>query len=218
MEAEFSLASLTDIKLDATCPTNAKYTFPNAVPSLNSIEMTEVTLAASLSAVTLGFTMGTKIQIATGSATCAADTLATDAKCLLATVSAGLTLTPISMTFSVSTAVDGVWFDPLGLRNFALANPALAVDLKVTPTISYFKKVSWAAALYWKRPAMSAWHSTLLDRSKSDDTSGLLTLASTVVYQQTPHSDVALNTLRLPMFGVKLVLTQMTMTVPHHPI
>jgi len=211
MDATFSLASLTDIKLDATCPTDAKYTF-QSVPSLNFVQMKQISISAGLSAVTLAFKLGTKLQIATGASTCAPSTVDTDAKCLTADLSVGLALTPLSMVFGVSASMAGVWFDPLGLRNFALANPSLAIDLKLTPTISYFKKVSWTADLYWKRPTLSAWHSTLYDKTKSDVTSGLLTLSSALVYEQAPHGDSALSALGLPAFGAKLQLTKMTLT------
>jgi len=209
MEATFNAASLTEIQMAATCPTSSKYTF-QSVPSLNFIQMNQISVSAKLSSATLAFQLGTKIQIATGTSTCSAP--ATDAACLTADISAGIGFSLTSMTAGISSTLDGVWFDPLGLRNFAIANPRLAIDLKLTPSITYLSKVSWGASLYWKRPTLSSWPSTLADKTAETVTgSQILTLSSALAYQIS-HTDSALNALRLPIFGVKLTLTQMTLT------
>lgn len=213
MEATFNAASLTEIQMAATCPTSSKYTF-QSVPSLNFIQMNQISVSAKLSSATLAFQLGTKIQIATGTSTCSAP--ATDAACLTADISAGIGFSLTSMTAGISSTLDGVWFDPLGLRNFAIANPRLAIDLKLTPSITYLSKVSWGASLYWKRPTLSSWPSTLADKTAETVTgSQILTLSSALAYQIS-HTDSALNALRLPIFGVKLTLTRMTLTVHGH--
>jgi len=59
---------------------------------------------------------------------------------------------------------------------------------------------------------LSSWPATLNDKTATTATnSHMLSLSSAFVYQLS-HGDTALNMLRLPIFGVKLTLTQMTLT------
>lgn len=57
MDATFSLASMTDIKMDATCPTVAKYSF-QSVPSLNFVQMAQVSVTAGACGMIGGVDVG----------------------------------------------------------------------------------------------------------------------------------------------------------------
>ena len=83
--------------------------------------------------------------MATGQSDCTNPT--NDAECLQSsvTVDVGIENQPLAVSLDLSLALQGTWKEPLGLKNFAVVDPAcgFGIDLLPKPPGPKPKKVSW---------------------------------------------------------------------------
>ena len=205
-------------------------TFHLNVTSLNFIRLTSVRIDAGITPGSVAFGIGAAIQISTYSslADSNCDDPAAEAACLTADITAAIEVSPypialLSLTMSLS--VQGVWVEPFGLYNFAVANPSFSLGLDIyasgVPAAPYCplvppapcpipRLVAWSLTIYWKRSVN--WPPGLQVKMANPDLGGadLLALSSHFVFEKAPHADPLLGT--LPRFAIKVTITTMTLT------
>ena len=165
----FTVSSLKNLGGDVTCPLNLVF-LKNKVKSINFIKMSSIVLGFSVvkskTQNEVGISVGAGFEIATGPADCSDKS--SSSECLSADITVGLVNvkpvltavppTPGGKRFEASIGFRGAWINPLGLRNFALVNPGLAIGV-FYPTgsaVPVLKKLSYGITVLWKRPSQVA--------------------------------------------------------------
>ena len=98
--------------------------------------------------------------MATGQSDCTNPT--NDAECLQSsvTVDVDIEYQPLAVSLDLSLALQGTWKEPLGLKNFAVVDPACGFGIDLLPKPPKPKKVSWSLVLLYTESG--SWPSNLL--------------------------------------------------------
>ena len=94
----------------------------------------------------------------------------TDAACLTADTYVAIGFEPAtsSIILKFDFEMHGTWFEPVGLKNFAIANPNLNLGVQIYPGgVPKPLKLAFEIELYWKRSG--SWPSSLREKKKDGD-------------------------------------------------
>jgi len=207
----FTMPSFTSFSLSATCLLAYEASL-SAVPSLNFVRLTGISIAATLTEASAAFSLGANFELATGNSSC---TSADELGCLTCalSVAVGVVATPPALTLAIAATMGGVWVEPLGLYNFALADVALhlGIEIQEPPLPPLPREIFWQSTALYKTSA--AWPTTpaAFTAAAPSAASGLLAFETAVLYQSLPHADVMLTSLLLPRFGFKIVIPALSL-------
>jgi hypothetical protein len=198
---------------------------------VNLIRMSGLSIEFSASwgvATRISLQVGATFEMSTRNSTCDATAAeVTNPQCLLSefTIMAGVTINPAvppgyGVVLELMMVTEGVWFDPLNLRNIAVMDPGIGLGLKITPygpptgVIVTPTKIFLNLNVYWKKsgdwPAElkskeHAWPAPMAELLTAEDSQfDIVGAQATVLYEEAPHDDDALNRLSLPKVGVLL--------------
>ena len=148
-----------------------------------------------------------------------------DAECLRASLSVGIGTSPGFMLVSMSLTTSGVWVEPMGLLNFAIADPQLSFTVQIpttVPTVPIPRALAWAVTIYYKpdiEHKKSNWPAELT-APRVDGvapviqvTDKIRSCSSYFLYEQWSPTldDPILKLIGLPRFAVKLVIPELSL-------
>ena len=232
VELSFTFQSSSAFGFSFGCPEFSLTLFdapPMQIKSTNFIRFTAIRISAFVAPTEVEYSLGTSFQLATGASDCSRPT---DAECVRADVSANVGIDD-GMTFvAMQLSSSGVWIEPLLLRNFAILDPHLTLDVQIPPppAVPIPRVVAWAANIYYKPDPMnlrSNWPSELIGADPTsetwppnldsyayrDDEKAMRTCESFFLYEQW-HDDLddsILRRLGLPRFAIKLRIPRLTL-------
>ena len=122
------------------------------VKSLNFLRFESIDVRAAINTGAVEFAFGADFMLATGDSTC--ENPKVEQECLTSRVQVTIAAekSPPSISFSLELAASGVWVEPLGLRNFAIAYPSFGLGVSIIPSPPYAipKLISWGITIYYK--------------------------------------------------------------------
>eukprot|EP00322_Chrysochromulina_rotalis_P013295 CAMPEP_0115837522 /NCGR_PEP_ID=MMETSP0287-20121206/5263_1 /TAXON_ID=412157 /ORGANISM="Chrysochromulina rotalis, Strain UIO044" /LENGTH=1712 /DNA_ID=CAMNT_0003291033 /DNA_START=37 /DNA_END=5176 /DNA_ORIENTATION=+ len=198
---------------------------PLGLKGLNLVRFSGIYIALELAfsgGMTIFMEVGATFEFGTGTSMC--DDL-DDPQCLMAYVNARLGLKvlppPVGGVIEFEAGIEGLLFEPLGMRNFAVIDPRMGLGLQISP----LPNPPWVAIvptlimlnvnIYWKVfgewPQMmftkeNSWPPDLLAPENVDPIWGqnLMGLQLSVLWEMAPHDDTALSVMGLPKIGIKV--------------
>lgn len=198
---------------------------PLTLPSINFLRFDSISIFAGVAPGLVEFGVGTTFDLATGISYCN-DPL--EAECIKAAFSVWIGIIPGKMIVGFALPTSGIWIEPLGLRNFAVINPSIEIELEITlsiPPVPTPRKVAWAITILYKMPWLAEWPDELRYREAPHPayyrpdltpwTSGdgpVRQLSVFFLYEQW-HSeidDLLCSITGLPRFAIKVVVPKLS--------
>ena len=154
--ASMSLTNTCDVKLKAPSDTAGGQVLSEPL-GINHFEFKSVEIETSISlnpsAPSFGFALTSSFEIATSSSLGNSHCVnpSEEAGCLTIDIESSITLIAAeipngpSMVIDIDGAMHGTWIEPLGLPNFAIANPRLGVGIQIYAPAQYLKAPTWTA-------------------------------------------------------------------------
>jgi hypothetical protein len=232
VELSFTFQSSSTFGFSFGCPEFSLTLFdapPVQIKSTNFIRFTAIHISAFVAPTEVQYSLSTSFQLATGTSDCSRSN---DAECVRADVSASVGIDN-GMTFVVMQLnLNGLWIEPLRLRNFAILDPQLTLDVQIPPppAVPIPRVVAWAANIYYKpdvtnsrsnwpaellaaNPTSDNWPPNLDSYASRNDEKAVLTCESFFLYEQWHDelSDSILRQLGLPRFAMKLRIPRLTL-------
>ena len=196
---------------------------PIQIPTVNFLRFTSIGISASIQPGTMQFGVSSDFMIATGDSMCSTTT---EAECVTATIEAGVETSAVGTIVSLSLATQGVWVEPVGLRNFAIVDPtiSLGVTIPPPPATPFPNLIAWGVTIYYKPDASNSrdnWPQEMFaDKAVAwppelsrYTTSSLRQISSYFLYEQwhPELDDPFLRPLGLPRFAIKLYIPRLTL-------
>ena len=122
VSASISLQSWNRMHFNAICEMQKTYNVLS-IPSISSVTLTSINIAAILQPAAITFSAGADFQLATGSSSCTDPS--TDGECLTASVNIAVSFSTIGVSLGFAFDAQGTWIEPFGLYNFAINDPSL---------------------------------------------------------------------------------------------
>ena len=166
--------------------------FKPLIPSVQYVRLSAMRIGAGIRDGKAAFELGAVFQMATlnpnldAPADDVCSPSSTSALCIkgsfTSTLDLKMNMAPLGlrtqMWFGLETETTGMWLDPLGLTNFAIADVKLALNLKLDVTVGVIPappyvsvvsflalpgRVGWASTMYWKR--YGSWPDAMIDKA-----------------------------------------------------
>ena len=150
----FAMPSQTEMSFECSCGSFNLRLPPSGdfvIPTINFIRFTAITLKAAILTGSTSFGANLAFELATGDSQCSDP--AVEAECITANLDMGLEISAAFWVITMSLQTQGVWVEPLGLRNFAISWPQLTFDIQIpttVPTVPIPRKIAWAISIYYK--------------------------------------------------------------------
>ena len=181
-----------------------------AVPSIQFVRFEQVALSLDYDAesgmATTAYGGSAAFKLATcstlGTASCETTDPAAEPGCLRAQVSLAAVKEPTSTSVAFTASFGGVWIEPLGLKNFALQSPNVAMALTLG---SWPKEISWDLTMYHKESDSYVWPSSVYSYYPGAmNDPGVTSVSSKFLFQMLPHDDTALTLIGCPRFAIMI--------------
>ena len=173
-----TLQSPKAVRVEAACygmEFKVLYFQPFMLPSINYIMFKYISLLAEVVPGQVKFGFSTNFQMATGMSHCEtkpedldpAEALAMkhpyweSSECIEASIVVKVGQYAIFILVDIQLQAVGAWLQPLGLRNFAIVNPAIALELQISKAkypVTTPRKIAFGVALYWKYDPTHDWN------------------------------------------------------------
>ena len=199
---------------------------PVKIPSINFLRFDSIRIFAGVEPGLIEFGVGTTFALATGDSYCR-DPL--EAECIQASFAVWIGVMPGKMIVGFAMPTSGIWIEPVGLRNFAVINPSIEIELEITlsvPPVPTPRKVAFAITILYKMPWLPEWpheikyreapHPAYYTPDLTPWTAGdgsLRQLSFFFLYEQWhPEIDDMLCSITgLPRFAVKVVIPKLSL-------
>ena len=178
MAAWIALRSATRMELSAECAFDS-VELPSAdaraangeslVPGINFLALRSLRITAALQPDAVVFEVGGSFHFATKSSVADSDCAKpdTDGACLTVDTSVAIGFTAASIILRFDFEMHGTWFEPLGLKNFAVANPKFKLGVQIYAAGPKPLELAFNIELFWRRSG--DWPGSLLEKKKDGD-------------------------------------------------